>query len=97
MNTNAMAIEPSSKFHWSGSALGSLSAASFTLYLYAVNSYEKGTHLASAVVVAKDKSDAVSMAYANQDLAEVLVDIEVKLLGIAVSGVDRQVVLNTAV
>jgi hypothetical protein len=67
-----------------------------TLHLFRVDGYEKGRCITSAVVVAEDSNDAISLVYANHDLTTVLVDIDVKLLGIAISGVERQIVLNTA-
>ena len=97
MNTNTMPIEPAASSHWNGAALDALTAVSFTLYLYRINSYENGKHVASAVVVVPDKHDAIAQIYVNQELSEVRLGIEVKLLGVAVSGVGRHIVLNTAV
>jgi hypothetical protein len=94
---NAVAIEPPPKFHWNGVALDALTAQLPTLYLFHVDGYEKGKHVTSAVVVAEDRNDAINLVYVNQDLTTALMDIEVKLLGVAVSGVERQVVLNTAI
>lgn len=96
MNTNALAFEPSPKFQWNEVALDTF-VNIFARYVFQVNAYERGKQITSAVVIAEDKQDAINLVYANQDLSETIVDIEVKLLGLAVNGIDRQVVLNTAV
>ena len=97
MNTNTVAIEQPPKFRWNGAALDTLTANIFARYVFQVNTYEDGKQITSAVVIAEDKRDAINLVYVNQDLSEILIDIEVKILGLAVSGIERQVVLNTAV
>ena len=97
MNTNTVAIEQPPEFRWNGAALDTLTANIFARYVFQVTAYEDGKQITSAVVIAEDKRDAINLVYVNQDLSEILLDIEVKILGLAVSGLDRQVVVNTAV
>lgn len=94
---NVVAIESPPNFQWNEVVLDALTAQLAIFYLFRVDGYEKGKRITSAVVVAEDRNDAINLIYTNQDLTSVLVNIEVQLLGVAVSGMERQVILSAVI